>query len=504
MSESAPERAAGTQGVSYEVVEDTYFEQRGLRRSAGVWGLWALGVGAVISGDFFGWNHGLAAGGFGGLAIATVIIAVMYTGMVYSIAEMSPALPHTGGAYSFGRAAIGPWGGFITGLAENMEYVLTPAVVVVAIGGYMDAISRDLLGLDLPRPIWWAIFYAIFVGLNIWGAEITFKFAIVMTALSLLILVVFWVGAVTVFDFDNALNAPAEAGNGRWLPLGWSGVAAAMPFAIWFYLAIEQMPLAAEEARNPKRDMPRAILWAWLTLVVASVLTLVLNSGIPGGAVAVGATEEPLFLGFKAIFGVGVGASLLGLIAVAGLVTSFHTILYACGRNIYSLSRAGYFPRGLSRTSDTRKTPVVALLVGSAIGFAVALIIEYGKKFFPGVPVGAVLLNMAVFGAVIAYIMQMVSFVRLRARFPDIERPYRSPVGSAGAIAAGVIAAVTLVYLLINKDIRVGIWGCVLWFAAGLGYFALIGRHRLVWAPEEEFAETHGQRGVPRVGEDAP
>ena len=122
----------------------------------------------MISGDFFGWNFGLGAGGFGGLAIATVVIAVMYICMCYSIAEMSPALPHTGGAYSFGRSAMGPWGGFVTGLAETMEYVLTPAVIVVGIGGYLGAICNDLFGIDVVAPIWWLISYAIFVGLNIW------------------------------------------------------------------------------------------------------------------------------------------------------------------------------------------------------------------------------------------------------------------------------------------------------------------------------------------------
>lgn len=94
-------------GVEYQQPGAAYFEQRQLRRHARVWSLWALGVGAVISGDFFGWNFGLTAGGFWGLFIATVIITVMYIGLCYSIAEMSPALPHTGGAYSFGRSALG-------------------------------------------------------------------------------------------------------------------------------------------------------------------------------------------------------------------------------------------------------------------------------------------------------------------------------------------------------------------------------------------------------------
>ena len=134
--------------VSYREVGQDYFDQRGLKRHAGVFALWSLGVAAVISGDFFGWNFGLGVGGFGGLLLATVVITVMYYGLCYSIAEMSPALPHTGGAYSFARSAMGPWGGFITGLAENMEYVITPAVVVVSIGAYMGVIMTELFDLD--------------------------------------------------------------------------------------------------------------------------------------------------------------------------------------------------------------------------------------------------------------------------------------------------------------------------------------------------------------------
>src|SRR5262245_10085988 len=168
------ERKVGS--VTYQEVGEEYFEKRGLRKHAGVWSLWALGVGAVISGDFFGWNFGLDVGGFGGMLAATLVVSVMYVCMCYSIAEMSPALPHTGGAYSFGRTAMGPWGGFITGLGENMEYVLTPAVIVVAIGGYLGAIFNDLFGIEVSEPIWWLLAYAIFVGLNIFSVQMTFQF----------------------------------------------------------------------------------------------------------------------------------------------------------------------------------------------------------------------------------------------------------------------------------------------------------------------------------------
>ena len=89
----AEQRKVGS--VTYREVGDDYFKARGLRRHAGMWSLWALGVGAVISGEYYGWNFGLGTGGFGGLAVAAVFMAIMYYGLVYSIAEMSPALPHT-------------------------------------------------------------------------------------------------------------------------------------------------------------------------------------------------------------------------------------------------------------------------------------------------------------------------------------------------------------------------------------------------------------------------
>jgi len=479
--------ASSEGSVKYSKADEGYLEKRGLKRYAGIWSLWALGVGAVISGDFFGWNFGLSVGGFGGLLAATIIIAIMYVGLCYSIAEMSPALPHTGGAYSFARTAMGPWAGYITGLAENMEYVLTPAVIVVGIGGYLGSIFNTMLGIELADPWWWLISYVVFVGINFVGVEMTFRFTVVITFLALGILAVFWLGAIPHFSLEHALDIAPQEGGSLWLPMGVGGIAAALPFAIWFYLAIEQLPLAAEEAHDPVRDMPRGLLWGILTLIIASFLTLFLNAGIAPGAAVVGQSDEPLFLAFQTIFGDGIGASLLALVAVAGLIASFHTIIYAYGRNIYSLSRAGYFPKWLSVTHSTRKTPYVALVAGAVIGFVVALIIHYGEAVFGSVPVGAVLLNMAVFGAVIAYIMQMLAFVKLRA-MPGIERPYVSPLGNMGAIVAGIIALITLVFLFINEEYRVGIYGCAIWFAAGLAYFAVHSRHQMILSPEEEFA----------------
>ena len=147
-----------------------------------------------------------------------------------------------------------------------------------------------------------------------------------------------------------------------------------------------------------------------------------------------GQSDEPLFLAFKTIFGDGVGTRVLALIAVAGLIASFHGIIYAYGRNIYSLSRAGYFPRWLSITHSERKTPHVALIVGAIIGYCVALLLHFLPK---DSSVGAVLLNMAVFGAVISYIMQCAAFIILRRRHPSLERPFKSPLGTFGSLGCG-------------------------------------------------------------------
>ena len=456
----------------------SYFARRTLRRHARVLHLWALGVGAVIAGDFFGWNFGLVEGGFGGMLLALAIMTLLFAALCFSIAEMASALPHTGGAYSFARTAMGPWGGFITGLAENMEYILTPAVIVVGIGGYFGTIFQTPAAWE---PLWWLLCYVLFVAFNIAGVELSFRVSLVVTLCALAILLVFFWGAVPHFN----LHRWALQGGG-WLPHGVPGCLRCLPFALWVYLGIEQLPLAAEESHDPVRDMPRGLLLGLATLVVFAFLTIILNAGMAPGAQAVGVSEEPLFLGFRTIFGAGATASILALAGCAGLVASFHTIIFAYGRQIYSLSRAGYFPTWLSVTHQRRQTPARALVAGSILGFLAALIIHWaGQKS----RVGAVLLNMAVFGAVLAYLLQMLSFVFLRLRFPALHRPYRSPLGLMGAILAGFISIVTFCVLFLNHDYRPGIMGAAVWFLLGIAYFALHARNRLVLSPEEQFAE---------------
>jgi len=437
-------------GATYQDVDASYLEQRQLRKSAGWVLLWALGVGAVISGDFFGWNFGLDAGGFGGLLIATVVIAVMFVCMVLSIAEMSTALPHAGGFYGFTRNAYGPGLAYFNSVTDMVEYVITPAVIVVGISGYANSLVdlSGTFGAAGANIVWWLIFYGLFVGINVYGTELTFKVALVVTAMSIGVLVVFYVGALLSGAFDAALlfNVPvdsARAGASEFLPKGWYGIFAALPFAIWFYLAIEQLPLAAEESHDVVRDMPRALISGIITLLVLSVLTLVLNSGVGGGAAEIGVAAAPLDIGFKAIFGAGLANRFLTFIALTGLIASFHSIIYAYGRVIFAASRSGYIPRWMSVTSS-RRTPHRALVFGAVVGLLAAVVLQ----FFGSGGVGAALLTMAVFGAVISYALVMVTYIRLKQTRPDLPRPYTSPLGIPGAAVGTVLAVASLLATL--------------------------------------------------------
>jgi ethanolamine permease len=479
-------------GATYENVDKTYLEKRQLQKSAGWVLLWALGVGAVISGDFFGWNFGLAAGGFGGLLVATVFIAIMYVCMVLSIAEMSAALPHTGGFYGFTRNAFGPGLAYFNSITDMVEYVVTPAVIVVGMSGYANSLLdlSGAFGANGANIVWWLIFYGLFVGINIWGTELTFKVALGVTVASIVVLVVFYVGALVsgAWSADLLNNVPVNperAGSSSFLPEGFYGIFAALPFAIWFYLAIEQLPLAAEESHDVVRDMPKALIWGIVTLLALSVFTLVLNSGVSGGAVEIGSAGAPLDLGFKAIFGEGLGQQVLTLVALTGLIASFHSIIYAYGRVLFAASRSGYIPRWISVTS-ARRTPHRALILGGVIGFALAVILQAAGG---DSPVGAALLTMAVFGAGFSYALVMYTYVVLAKRRPDLERPYKSPLGVPGAWVGTVLAVIALAATLAIPGNRPGVVGTAIFVAAMFAYYWFYSRHRLVaQSPEEEHA----------------
>jgi ethanolamine permease len=475
-AEPAPVRAphAPGRGVEAEAVDAGYLQKRELRSGTAGWLLLAgLGVSAVVSGDYAGWNFGLAEGGFGGLLVAVVLMAVMYTAMVFGLAELGSALPTAGGGYTFARRALGPWGGYATGIAVLIEYAIAPAAIATFIGAYVES-----LGLFGVTDGWWVYLaaYGLFIGIHLLGVGEALKAMFVVTAIALAGLVVFLVGAIPQFDAGNLLDiAPTDAaGASDFLPYGLIGIWAAFPFAIWFFLAVESVPLAAEEARDPARAMPRGIVAAMGVLLVLAVLMLVFTPGAGGSAAMAESGNPPVDALSVADASDGL-TRVVNYAGLFGLVASFFSIIYAYSRQTFALSRAGYLPRALSVTNG-RKAPVLALLVPGAIGFVLSLTGQ-----------GAMLLNMAVFGATVSYVLMMVSHIVLRRREPDLPRPYRTPGGVATTGVALVLAAAAVVATFL-VDVTAALWTLGA-YALFLAYFALYSRHHLVAsAPEEEFA----------------
>jgi ethanolamine permease len=458
-------------GVEEHLESADYLQKRQLKSGSAGWLLLAgLGVSYVVSGDYSGWNFGLAQGGFGGLAIAAVIIAGMYLALVLGMAELSSALPAAGGGYTFARRALGPWGGFATGTAILIEYSIAPAAIATFIGAYVES-----LGLFGITNGWWVYLaaYALFIGIHLSGVGEALKVMFVITAIALLGLLVFAIAAVGHFDVSNLTNIAVDggaAGASALLPHGYLGIWAAIPFAIWFFLAIEGVPLAAEETANPERNVPRGIIAAMGVLLVTCATVLVLATGA-GGAEQMSASGNPLV----EALGHGLSSKLVNYIGLAGLIASFFSIIYAYSRQLFALSRAGYLPTALSVT-NTRKAPTLALIIPGVIGFLLSLTGQ-----------GDLLLNMAVFGAALSYVLMMTSHIVLRVREPEMPRPYRTPGGAFTTGIALVIAVFAVIATFLVNPVAAGL--CLAVFAVFMLYFALYSRHRLVAnSPDEEFA----------------
>ena len=455
---------------------DDYLERRALRRGSAGWLLLTgLGVAYVVSGDFSGWNFGLAEGGFGGLAIAMVLMGLMYTCMVFALAELSSILPTAGGGYGFARRALGPLGGFLTGTAILIEYVLAPAAISIFIGDYVE--SLGLFGLTSGWPVYLACF-VIFIGIHLWGVGEALRFSFVVTGIAVLALLVFAVGALPDFDASNLNDIPVDAsafGSSSWLPLGLLGIWAAFPFGMWFFLGVEGVPLAAEETKDPARTLPKAIRWSMGILVFLALLTFFAAAGARGSDAIQGA-GNPLVEALQPDGEATTLSRIVNYAGLAGLVASFFSLIYAGSRQLFALSRAGYLPRFLSLTSS-RKAPYLGLLVPGAIGFALAAATGNGAR----------MLNVAVFGATISYALMSLSHIVLRRREPDLERPYRTPGGVLTSSVALVLACSALVATFL-VDVTAAFIALAVYVVA-VAYFGLYSRKHLVAkAPEEEFA----------------
>jgi ethanolamine permease len=398
-----------------------------LERTLGPFMLWGLGVGYVISGMYFGWNLGLPQGGTLGMAVATAAIILLYLTFTFSYTELACAIPQAGGAFDYATRALGRDWGFIGGMAQNIEFIFAPPAIAFAIGAYVQIFLPGV-----PATATAVIAYLLFTALNISGIKAAASFELVVTVIAVAGLLAFAGAALPSFEWANLERNP--------LPHGWSGVFAALPFAIWFFLGIEGVANIAEETVDPGRNVLIGFGSAILTLVVLCVLTFAAAVGVDGWERVVypepGAAPSDSPLPLALAQAIGSGHALyraVTFIGLFGLIASFHGIILSAGRATFEFGRVGYAPAALGRVHPRFRTPANALMVNTVIGIVALLTGKTGE-----------IIVIACFGALTLYIVSMAALLALRRKEPDLERPFRTPLYPWSPWTALIIAAVAL------------------------------------------------------------
>jgi len=438
-----------------------------LKPTLGTLHLWGIAVGLVISGEYFGWSYGWGAAGTLGFLVTALLVATMYTCFIFSFTELTTAIPHAGGPFAYSRRAFGEKGGLIAGIATLIEFVFAPPAIAMAIGAYLNV---QFPGLDPKLTAVGA--YAVFMTLNILGVSIAAAFELVVTILAVAELLVFMGVVAPGFSFSNfALNG--WAGSNTFSPVAIGGIFAAIPFAIWFFLAIEGAAMAAEEAKDPKRTIPKAYISGILTLVLLALGVMIFAGGV-GDWRTLSNINDPLPQAMKAVVGESSGwLHMLVWIGLFGLVASFHGIILGYSRQFFALARAGYLPRSLAKLNRFQ-TPHRAILAGGVVG--VAAIYSDGLINLQGMTLTAAMITMSVFGAIVMYIISMLSLFRLRKTEPNLERSFRAPGYPIVPGIALVLALVCLVAMAwFNPLIGLVFLG---FMATGFVYFMLTGTLR--------------------------
>ena len=396
-----------------------------LKKVINTYQLWSIAVGLVISGEYFGWNYGWQTSGTIGFLISTLLVTVMYVTFIFSYTELTAAIPDAGGAFEYANRAFGLVGGFIAGFATLVDFLLAPPAIAYALGSYIHFLKPDIS--EIPVAIGT---YFVFIAINILGVKESARFSLVVTILSVLELVIFMVVIFPYFKTENfmAHNPPN---------LTIHGIFAGIPFAVWFFVAIEGVAMVAEEVKNPKTTIPKAYISGIITLVILALGVMILSAGV-GDWRTLSNIDYPLPETLSMALGKNSYlAKLFASIGLFGLIASFHCNTISYSRQIYALARAGYLPKFLSVVNKKFQTPHWALIVGGLVGFV---------AIFTGTTSQIIILS--VLGAVIMYGISMLSLIVLRKKEPNLERPFKAPFYPLFPIIAFVLSMVCMVSIV--------------------------------------------------------
>lgn len=377
-------------------------ESKELKKSLHPTHLWAIAVGLVISGDYFGWSYGYKSG-VGGFFIAVCLVTIFYITFAFSFTELSTAIPNAGGPFAYAQRALGNTGGFLAAFATLVEFLLAAPAIASALGSYLHFLFPSI------HPIYSALtFLALFTYINLRGVQQTANFELVITVLASIGIIVYLSLIVPHSSPGYVFQKIPEA--------TMNSVFTAIPFAIWFYLAVEGVAMSAEETENPKRDIPRGYGLGIGTLVIFALSVMIFTSGLKIES-GLWETDHPLAQALQGIYGVDSWiAKGFGLFGLIGLMASLLGIILGYSRQIYAVSRAGFLPQFLSKINEETGVPKWACISGSLFG-----------AFFILLGVTDEMITLSVLGAIIMYTVSMISLFVLRFKEPELERPFTAP-----------------------------------------------------------------------------
>ena len=414
--------------------------------------LWAIAVGLVISGEYFGWNYGWGVAGTVGFLIATLIITVMYVTFIFSYTELTTSIPHAGGAFAYSYRAIGPFGGLVAGYATLVDFLLATPAIALALGSYLHFLYPSIPALQSAL-----FFNVVFILLNISGVKESATFSVFITILAVGELLLFMGIIGPHFQMTNFLHDP--------MPFGWTGIFAALPFAVWFYLAIEGVAMVAEEVKDPEKNIPKGYISGLATLTFLALGVMILTGGITDWH-KLSNIDYPLPEAIAVVLGKGSSLTkLFASIGLFGLIASFHGTILAGSRQLFAMARSGYLPRGLAKVNHRFKTPHWSVVAGGLVSF-IALLTGTTSQ----------VIILSVLGAVVMYLMSMVSLFLLRRQESALKRPFVAPfypVFPAIALFLSALCIIAIVYynLMLSGVFFAGLLLAVL-------VFMLKGKHK--------------------------
>jgi amino acid transporter len=440
-----------------------------LTRDLGLLSIVMLGLGAMIGAGVFVLT-GMAAGEAGpGLVLAFVAngIIALIVGCCY--AELGAMLPRAGGAYVWARPALGPLAGFFAGWIGWFAQTVACSLYALGFGSFAATLLGDSIQLSEPLTAWLRMAFAagvvlLFLRINFQGSGTAGQAEIIVTGLKIVILLV-----VVAFGFRQILDTPEPVAAFKpFLPNGWGGLVGAMGLTFIAFEGYEIIVQTAEEAREPQKTLPRAII---ISILIATTIYVLIAIVMLGAVVPPSGTAPYQFLGKLGELGVVEAASQFmphgrPVLLVAGLASTasaLNATIYSSARIAFALGRGGDLPERLGKVHPTHHTPHVAIWSSGVVTLFMLSVLDLKE-----VAVSADIMFLLLF------LMVCTTVIVLRKKWPDRERPFRVPcfpLFPLIGIVAGLGLAASLFRISPRALITVGIW-----LLAGL--LVYLSRHR--------------------------